>query len=208
MLKPERLAALCDGVFAIAITLLVLGLDVPSSKKIPDRELMQYLFESLNPLMGYVVSFVLIGCYWLQHYVVFHYVVRVDRRFVLLNGIFLLFVSFVPFPTGVQAAYRDDPLALMLYAATQFACGASLLAIWWYATWNHQLVLPTTSAQVIRKMSWSISLTPIVSLVAIVFSRWNVRVSHLVFLAIPVAYFSRQAVDAAWSAPGNRPAES
>ena len=100
MFKPDRLTTLCDGVIAIAITLLVLGLEVPSVHKVPEEQLTRYLLASVHPLIGYVSSFILVGTYWLQHYVMFHYVIRADRTFVSLNGLFLLCVSFVPFPTG------------------------------------------------------------------------------------------------------------
>ena len=119
MYKPDRLTAFCDGVIAIAITLLVLGLEVPSVHEVPDQELSSYLLESLHPVMGYVGSFVLVGTYWLQHYVIFHYITGVNRFFVALNGLFLLCVSFVPFPTGLQASYRHDELAMAIYAGTQ-----------------------------------------------------------------------------------------
>lgn len=73
MFKPERLSAISDGIIAIAITLLVLGLEVPSVHQVPEQELKHYLLQSVHPLIGYVSSFILVGTYWLQHYVIFHY---------------------------------------------------------------------------------------------------------------------------------------
>lgn len=116
MLKPDRLCAFSDGVVAIAITLLVLGLEVPSVHDVPEQELRDYILGQ-HPILGFVCSFVLIGIYWLQHYAVFHFIDRADRILVALNGLFLMCVSFVPFPTGIQAAYRDDELAMVFYGA-------------------------------------------------------------------------------------------
>lgn len=199
MLKPDRLTALCDGVIAIAITLLVLGLEVPSVHEVPEHKLTEYLLASLDPLIGYVVSFILIGTYWLQHYAIFHYIVRVNRIFVSLNGLFLLFVSFIPFPTGLQATYRDDKLAMILYAGTQIVCGLSLFAIWTYATHKHRLVAAGVSEEVIKSMRRRIAITPAVGLTAIALSFVDIHLSHAVFLVIPAAYLSHRVVDDGWS---------
>lgn len=203
MLKPERLAALSDGVIAIAITLLVLGLQLPSVHQVPEQQLNRYLVESLHALIGYVSSFVLIGTYWLQHYVIFHYITHVDRVLIALNGVFLLCVSFVPFPTGLQAAYRHDELAMVLYAGTQAICGLSLLALWGYATRRHRLVAATTSHRVIRGMSLRLALTPLTSLVAMLVSCFSINLSRVVFLAIPAACLVRWSIDTEWTQSGD-----
>lgn len=195
MFKPERLAALCDGVIAIAITLLVLGLEVPSVHLIPEKQLTEYLKQTIDPLIGYVGSFVLVGTYWLQHYVIFHFVKRVDRMFVALNGLFLMCVSFVPFPTGLQASYRTDELAMILYAGSQVACGLSLLAVWVYATRNQRLVADNVSPELMRSMSRRIAVTPLVGIAAMATSYVSIGLSHLLFLIIPAAYLSHRAVD-------------
>jgi len=198
MYKPERLAAFCDGVMAIAITLLVLGLQVPSATKVPERELIQYLYDSIHSLIGFVSSFMLVGTYWLQHYVIFHYIHRVDRGFVAINGLFLLVISFVPFPTGLQATYRNDHLAFLLYAGTQILCGLMLLGIWIYATRNHRLVASDLTQRVIQHITRRTAVSPILGVVAICVSLWNINLGRIIFLGIPIIYFSRSAVDA-WS---------
>lgn len=199
MFKPDRLSAFSDGVLAIAITLLVLGIEVPSVHTVPDRELGAYLVESFHPIVGYIGSFVLVGTYWLQHYAIFHYIRHVDRTLVVLNSLFLLSVSFVPFPTGLQAAYRHDELAMVIYAITQAVCGLSLLALWLYATGKHRLIGPDTSPVVIRSMSRRIALTPLISLVAVAISFVSLDLSHAVFLAIPAAFLSHRIVDKGWN---------
>ncbi|MFO0912520.1 MAG: TMEM175 family protein [Pirellulales bacterium] len=199
MLKPERLAAFSDGVIAIAITLLVLGLEVPSVHEVPEQELTHYLRTSFHAVAGYVSSFVLVGTYWLQHYVIFHYITRVDRTFVVLNGLFLLCVSFVPFPTGLQAVYRDDELAIVLYGVTQAVCGICLMALWTYATSKRRLVSPETSDDAVRQMWVRMAMTPVISFVAIAVSVISIDLSRLVFAAIPITYFSQKIADGPWN---------
>lgn len=203
MYKIDRLMAFCDAVMAIAITILVLGLEVPSVHDVPEKQLDKYLLESIRPVLGYVSSFVLIGTYWLQHYVICHFITHANRPFVALNGVFLLIVSFVPFPTGLQATYRHDELAMVIYAGTQAACGLSLLAIWTYATTNHRLVLSSTSPQVIQSLKRRIALTPVISLAAMAISFVNIDLSRGMFLAIPVIWLSHRGCEAPPSEDAN-----
>jgi uncharacterized membrane protein len=72
-LRLERLVAFSDAVLAIVITLLVLGLEVPSVHKIPEQQLPEYLADSIPSVLAYITSFFLVGMYWLQHYVIFHW---------------------------------------------------------------------------------------------------------------------------------------
>ena len=201
MFKIDRLSAFSDGVMAIAITLLVLGLEVPSVHEVPAQQLSKYLVESFHPVLGYVSSFVLIGTYWLQHYAIFHYISHANRTLVALNGLFLLCVSFVAFPTGLQAAYRHDELAIIVFGGTHVACGLSLLALWIYATSQHRLVEGQVSPQVIKSMNRRIALTPVISIVAIGVSFISIELSKIIFLAIPLIYFSHRTVDTGWVPP-------
>ncbi len=195
MYKPERLLAFSDGVIAIAITLLVLGLEVPSVHEVSDKKLLEFLYDSLHPLAGYVTSFILVGTYWLQHYVIHHHVKFVDRRFIALNGFFLLSISFVPFPTGLQASYRQDELAMVLYAISQSVCGLMLLFLWKYATNKRRLVDPSLPETVVKSMTARIAMTPLISVAAIAMSFISIEASRLMFLGIPLAYFSHRLVD-------------
>jgi uncharacterized membrane protein len=187
MLKPERLAALCDGVIAIAITLLVLGLEVPSVDEVPESELGSYLQKMLHPLLGYVVSFGLVGTYWSQHYQIFHFVKRVDRPFLLLNGAFLLLVSFIPFPTGLQAEYRQSELAMLLYAGTQLLCGLSLLALWQYATRPSRSITDPLPAQVVRHVHRRLLYCPVFATLALITTWIHPDVARLCLVAIPLS---------------------
>lgn len=195
LFNPDRLLAFSDGVIAIVITLLVLGIEVPSAQDVPEKELPQFLVGSLHSILSYVLSFLVIGTFWLQHYVIFHYVERVDRAYVLLNGLFLLFLSFVPFPTGLLPVYRYDELAVVLYGISNLACGLGLLALWVYAARNYRLIAADTSQAIISSMTRRIALTPVICVVAIGVSLFDVLLGKLVFLIIPLSYCSHRLVD-------------
>ena len=122
-----RLQAFSDGVFAIAITVLVLGLGVP---EIPDPlvpiELPKKLLELWpGKLLSYALSFVVTGMFWVAHHMAFHHIRRSTRALLWLNILFLMLVSFIPFPAALLGRYFDQRLALLIYTASLAATGLS-----------------------------------------------------------------------------------
>ena len=198
--KLDRLAGFSDGVIAVAITILVLGLEVPSVHEVKQSQLIDYLRDSLHPALGYVVSFVVIGTFWLEHYAIFHFLTHATRVLIVLNGFFLLCLTFVPFPTGLQAAYRHDELAMVFYSCSLFMCGLSLLAVWLYATRNRRLINPNISAEVLQSMTNRLMMAPALCLIAIGCSFQSVSLARLILVSIPVFYISHRTVDAGWHA--------
>jgi len=196
--KLDRLSSISDAVIAIAMTILVLGVEVPSVHEVSQSELVQYLRDSIHPILGFIISFVLIGTYWLEHYAIFHFLTHATRVLVFLNGLFLLCLSFLPFPTGLQAAYRDDELAMVLYGGAQLLCGLSLLAIWLYAVRDYRLVDPKISSIVVRSMTRRLLIAPGIALLAIGLSFFSVWAGRLILLSIPIFYISHRVVDSGW----------
>ncbi len=108
-----RVEAFSDGVFAIAITLLVLEIRVPPPDATEQgRTLLTALRELWPSYVGYVLSFVTIGIMWANHHSIFRYVRRADRYFVLINVLFLMCISFLPFPTALLASTSPWPTAV------------------------------------------------------------------------------------------------
>lgn len=197
-LKLERLVGFSDAVLAIVITLLVLGLNVPDAHKVPEKQLPEYLHDSIPSVLAYITSFVLVGMYWLQHFVIFHYVHHANRTLILLNSLFLLSVSFLPFPTGLQAVYREDHLAVGFFGCAHILCGLTLLALWLYATHRHRLIASMVPHAVVRSMTRRIAIIPTLSVLAILVSFYSVWAGKLCFLVIPACYLSHRLVDAGW----------
>jgi uncharacterized membrane protein len=197
-LKLERLVGFSDAVLAIAITLLVLGLNVPSTHAVPEKQLPEFPADSIPSVLAYITSFSLVGIYWLQHYVIFHYVDRANRTLVVVNGLFLFAVSFLPFPTGVHAVYQGDRLAVAFFGCAHILCSLTLLALWLYATHRHRLIAPETPRQVIQSMTRRIAISPALSVLAIATSFASVWAGKLLFLMIPLCYLSHRLVDAGW----------
>lgn len=129
----NRIDSLSDGVFAIVLTLLVLQFEVPT---VPPTRAATDLFPqllALQPLMfSYILSFFVVGLYWVVHHNLFQLIHQQDRRLLYLNLIFLLFVSFSPFPTELLGVYTTQ-LTWVLYASNIAIVGLLMTGIWWYA---------------------------------------------------------------------------
>lgn len=119
-----RLLALSDGVFAIAMTLLVLDIPVPELTRRTNADLLTAL-EHVAPNVGaFALSFMLVGIHWLTHRGVLRGVTRTDTRLVLLNLVMLLMVCLVPFTAGVLSHYGTIATAVILYASNVGLVGA------------------------------------------------------------------------------------
>jgi len=129
-MNATRLESFSDGVFAFAITLLVLGVPVPELRTPDDLALRRALLHSLAQLVPYVTSFTTIGIIWLNHHQLFHSVETIGHSTLTLNLLLLLVVSFVPYPTSVLGRFGPMPSSCFLYGATYTLVGIvySLLA--------------------------------------------------------------------------------
>ncbi len=131
-MSKGRLEAFSDGVFAIAITLLVLDLTVPKGQ--PDGGLWAALGREWPSYFAYLVSFLVIGIMWVNHHTVFEKVRRVDRAVLFANLALLLFTSVIPFPTRLVAEYLtaagDARVAMAVYSAVMTACAVCYGTLW------------------------------------------------------------------------------
>lgn len=114
----DRTVALSDGVFAIALTLLVLSLTVPALKAGQTSQLSSKLLHQHDEFIAYAISFAVIALLWMRHHLTFRTLRRIDGRVTGLNLAYLALVAFLPFPTRVLAVYGEEPSAVALYAAT------------------------------------------------------------------------------------------
>jgi uncharacterized membrane protein len=126
--ETARLEAFSDGVFAVAITLLVLGLHVSARS----GQLTAGLAKEWPHFATYIVSFLTIGIIWMNHHAQFERTVRADRPLMVLNLVLLMFVTLIPFPTSLLASHftngADQRVATIFYAATLLAMSLAFFA--------------------------------------------------------------------------------
>jgi uncharacterized membrane protein len=117
-LRLTRIEAFSDGVFAIVVTLLVLELKVPSlNDHRSASELSHHLLELLPKFLSWLISFVIVCKFWLNHHHVLGLARYATYGMVWLNSIFLMFQSFIPFPTALMGEYSTNLLAVSLFGA-------------------------------------------------------------------------------------------
>lgn len=138
-METNRIEAFSDGVFAIAITLLVLEIKVP-----PGESLGLGLLHLWPSYLAYAISFIVIGAIWINHHDMFKWIVRADQKLLLLNTLHLMFIAFLPFPTAVLAeafhSRSGQEVATAFYAGTLTTIGILVTAMWWYAASHRELL--------------------------------------------------------------------
>ena len=174
----DRIVNLSDGVFAIAITLLILGIRVPD---IPENMVSSQLPGALLSLwpkyLGYILSFVGISAFWLIHHSIFRTIRSYDRILLYLNSLFLMVVAFVPFPTSLLGEYGDHQLPVAIYAATLAVGRLLLTAIHWYSTRNDRLLDEPQDPATVRFFLIRGLTIPVIFLLSIVISFFSVSVA-------------------------------
>ena len=195
----SRTEAFSDGVFAIVITLLILEIKVPDPHSIPvdqvAHELPHRLWELKAMFIAYVLSFFIVGTFWVAHHNIFKLFRRTDRMFMWINLALLMCVAFIPFPTALIGEYVDQPIAIVVYGLTVTASSVMLLLLWTYATTNHRLVDPELPPALIKRVKGQMWLAPPVYLVAIAFAYVNLWLSFLLFAALQVHYMRPGQID-------------
>lgn len=126
----SRLEAFSDGVIAIAITLTVLSIDFP--RGLPRSQVAAAIVHLIPDVLTYLLSFAVIGLFWMSHHYAMDRIERVDRTLILLNLAFLAAISLMPLVTGLMNEYGNSP-AVMAYATVMTLASASVLTMWLHA---------------------------------------------------------------------------
>jgi uncharacterized membrane protein len=147
-----RIEALADGVFAIAMTLLVLDIKVPSAEGTLTETAMWLTFvHTVGPkLVIYFLGFMTLGIFWMGHSTQFRVINRTDRHLTWLSIFFLMFISLIPFSTSFLSEHIDFKVAIWIYWLNIFLAGITLLAHWYYACFR-QLIDNTLEGEAIYK---------------------------------------------------------
>jgi uncharacterized membrane protein len=150
-ISPGRLISFSDGVFAIAVTLLVFNLKVPDIPADSAHRLLPGQLKAMLPhFIAYLISFLLIAIFWTVHHRMLNLVTHVDIRFIWINLIYLLMISFIPFPSGLIGAYPGETFSLVLYLICMFVVVAISMMMWWYAATNRRLVSKELPASIVN----------------------------------------------------------
>jgi uncharacterized membrane protein len=184
-----RLEAFSDGVFAIAITLLVLDLHVPAP--VPGVTLAQQLLAQLPVYIAFLTSFATIGIIWINHHRFLAGLSHADHWLLVLNGLMLLGVTFIPFPTALFADYINTPdatTAALVYTGTFVFIAIAFNVIYIYAADIGRLLSPDTAEDIPRTTKIVYGTSFVLYLVAFVASYFNALAGFGIVLALAIFY--------------------
>ncbi|MGP8198332.1 MAG: TMEM175 family protein [Limisphaerales bacterium] len=173
----ERLEAFSDGVFGIALTLLVLEFQIPNPDASTNNTLLLGELRALWPsLVAFCISFVVVLIMWINHHELIRLVRHVDYPLLYANGGVLLLVTFVPFPTKVLARHLGTPAAnasAVFYCATFFFVSLSWSTLLASIIWKRRLVKPDVTDATLARVRKAYIAAPCIYGLAVVLAFWN-----------------------------------
>ncbi|GHO87380.1 TMEM175 family protein [Dictyobacter formicarum] len=179
--ETSRIEAFSDGVFAVAITLLVFSLQVPALDNPPTSEhLVKMLLLRWPSYLAFFISFATILIMWISHHVMFKLIDKSDTLFMLANGFLLLLVTTVPFPTQLVATYLTTPVAgvvCVIYAGLFLMTNLVYNLLWWLAAHQSHLLKDSVSPKLIHTRSRDYALGAPCYLLALLLAFWSPGVS-------------------------------
>jgi len=186
---PERAAGFSDAIFAVVITILVLGIDIPPDSADTAAELIVLREKFLHQILLYFVTFWLVAMYWAQHNLLFASLERIDRKLVVLNLFFLLPVTLLPFVTQLMGTFRSEWRPVFVFGAANL--WAALLFERMAA---HVAARPEThkgakTASLARRARWGARFFSLVMILGVLISLLDVKAGTALFLVMPAVYF-------------------
>ncbi|HCI81452.1 MAG TPA: DUF1211 domain-containing protein [Ktedonobacter sp.] len=180
--ETGRIEAFSDGVFAVATTLLVFSLQVPSASDNVNTsgELVSYLLHHWPSYPAFFISFATILIMWINHHNMFKLIQRSDTLFMFANGFLLLLVTTVPFPTQLVASYLTKPAAgtaCAIYAGLFMVINIAYNLLWWSASRQHRLLKSSVSPAVVKFHRHSYMLGFPSYLLALILAFWSPALS-------------------------------
>lgn len=189
-LTTRRLEALTDGIYAIAMTLLVLNLHIPDRiLALGEAGAHQVLIDQAPKFFHYGLSFILLAVFWIGHHKVFHLIERTDRSHTWINVFYLMFVALIPFSTSLIGHYPEDWLDELFFSLNIFAIGSLSLANWLYASRGRRLTGPEITPALAATISWRAAVVPLVATLAAMLALIRPAWTPYSLLLIPIILF-------------------
>jgi uncharacterized membrane protein len=185
-LSKNRIEALADGIFAVAMTLLVLDIKMPESVTYAsDADVWRLLASLEHALASYVISFFMLSVYWIGHHLHFHFIERTDRALLWINLYLLLCICLVPFTTDLVGDNVHLRLPAVLYGANLLLIAAAFFGQIEYLQRHRHLTTPefADGVRVLRQRLWLVTLLPLVSIATAFYSP---RLALYLYLSLPL----------------------
>lgn len=192
----NRLEALIDGIFAVALTLLVLDIKLPENVSYASNDQLWMRLLSLERHFAiYAISFIVIGMYWIGHHVQFHFVRYTDRRLIMMNLVYLLLISFVPFATDLVGEHENLILPSEIYGVTLLALSAMAYVHLNYLFRHPYLSSPTLTAEVVALIKRRILMFTLIPVLSMLVAFYSTHLSLYCYVLLVLAHFSAGRLD-------------
>lgn len=186
-LHKHRIEALTDGIYAVAMTILVLELKFPHGQEYATRaEFHEALAHLLPKFIAWLISFFILGTFWISHHRAFHFVKRVDVKLLWINMLGLLFASFLPFASSLVGEHAGFFVAQVIYAVNMSAM--AMIAIWQinHLAANPEICDPPVPHYVVKAVRFRCSSIVAVAALAIAIALWNPYFGTTAFILMAV----------------------
>ena len=197
-LPVNRVQALSDGIFAIAMTLMILDFRVPEFSEAPGF-LAGYFWALWPKIVCYAMSFLMLGVFWIGHHNQFHFIKKSTRFLIWIDIVFLMLIAFIPFSTAFLGRYWKERAAIDLYGANVVFCGLALYGHWVYAVRNGLAVVQEKVAvrivgrRILLGMAFYI-LAMAISLLPCFRPQWSL----FIYAVLPFLYLLPGKIDRYW----------
>ena len=185
----ERMILFSDAVFAIAITLLVIEIKVPEihGAELTEKNLLQKLAHLIPKFVGFIVSFALIGQYWIVHHRMFGYVINFDEKLIWLNILFLFATALMPFSTAFYSEYVIHQVVspVIFYTGNIALLGLTNFFMWQYISKPGRNLTENLSPSIARYFSLRAITVPAIFMLFSFLYLWNPKVAFWIPISIP-----------------------
>jgi len=184
-IKIEHVISFSDAVFAFAITLMALTIDIPDlPPNLSQSELLQRLDDSYPQLEDYIISFAVIAIFWISYHQVFNHIIGSHISMVYLNLLFLLFITLLSLTTSFVTNYASYQIPYIIYCIVVIMTSSLLVLIWWYATKEYRLVDKGMHPLFIKGTFFALLAIPIIFSISIVISFIDLDIAQYFWLGI------------------------
>jgi uncharacterized membrane protein len=184
-IKIEHVISFSDAVFAFAITLMALTIDIPDlPPNLSQSELLQKLDDFYPQFEDYIISFAVIAIFWISYHQVFNHIKGSHISMVYLNFLFLLFITLLSLTTTLITNYASYQIPYIIYCIIVIMTSSLLVLIWWYATKEYRLVDKGMHPLFIRGTFFVLLAIPIIFSISIIISFIDLDIAQYFWLGI------------------------
>ncbi|HCN84131.1 MAG TPA: hypothetical protein DIT07_11010 [Sphingobacteriaceae bacterium] len=187
-MNKNRLENFSDGVFAIAVTLLILNVKTPETKDLKNVQLNQVLYNAIPHMLTFIFSFLVIGVFWVAHHRIFSFVKVLDSHILWLNIVYLLFVAITPLSSAILSEYPFLPTAILFYTSTLLVIAIMHLVLLEYILRNKYLKHEALTRDVYKAAQRTAVVGPLCYTIAAAASWINAYISFFFIIGAMVFY--------------------